>query len=104
MEVSAGQAYLGDLCFPTPGTRGLRSQLNGTGVLIVPVARISTGQTRAFSVVGLSVWNGHTLELQGSSGHIQSTPAGRIFLLAEQGSAALLSSNSERRLIYNFFK
>ena len=41
------------------------SVLSGTGgILFVPVARTSTRRTRAFSVVGPSVWNGLTLALR----------------------------------------
>ena len=52
-------AYLRDLCCPTSGTRG-HSSLRSLeqGLLYVPFARTSTTQTRAFSVVGPSVWNG----------------------------------------------
>src|SRR6218665_216639 len=34
------------------------------GVVFVPVAHTSARQTRAFSVVGPSVWNGHPLALR----------------------------------------
>src|SRR6218665_2833126 len=56
---------LRNLCYPTSGTRG-RSSLRTMerGVLFVPVARISTRQARAFSVVGPSVWNGLPLALR----------------------------------------
>src|SRR6218665_3516957 len=52
-------AYLRDLCFPTPGTRG-RSSLRSLehGLLFVPFARTSTTQARPFSLAGPSVWNG----------------------------------------------
>ena len=52
-------AYLRDLCCPTPDTRG-RSLLRSSeqGLLFVPFARTSTTQSRAFSVVGPSVWIG----------------------------------------------
>src|SRR6218665_2666921 len=39
-------------------------QWNGVGVLFVPFALTSTRQTRAFSVVGPSVWNGLPLALR----------------------------------------
>src|SRR6218665_2926028 len=52
-------AYLRDLCHPTPGTRGCSSlRSSEQGLLFVPFARTSTTKTRAFSVVGPSVWNG----------------------------------------------
>src|SRR6218665_4305 len=51
--------YLRDFCCPTPGTRG-RSSLRSSeqGLLFVPFASTSKTQTRAFSVVDPSVWNG----------------------------------------------
>src|SRR6218665_323727 len=38
--------------------------INGTGVLFVPFARTLTRQTRSFSLVGPSVWNGLPLTLR----------------------------------------
>src|SRR6218665_2565751 len=50
--LSLATAYLRDLCCPTPGTRG-RSSLRSLeqGLLVVPFARTSTTQARAFLVV-----------------------------------------------------
>src|SRR6218665_515601 len=58
-------AYLRDLCYPTPDTRG-RSSLRSLeqGLLFVPFARTSTTQACAFSVVVPSVWNGLPLAQQ----------------------------------------
>ena len=39
-------------------------QRNGGGVIFVSFARTSTRQTRTFSVVGASVWNGLPLALR----------------------------------------
>ena len=53
-------------CYPTSGTRG-RSSRNSTergGVVCVHVARNSTRQTLALSVVGPSVWNRLQLALR----------------------------------------
>jgi len=38
--------------------------INGTGVTLVPFARTTTRQIRAFSAVGPSVWNGLPLALR----------------------------------------
>src|SRR6218665_1918917 len=53
-------AYLTDLYRPSLSTRHLRSAEQG--LLHVPFARTSIMQSRAFSVVGPLVWNGHFLE------------------------------------------
>ena len=55
----SSQVQWSDLYCPAPGTRGqtcLRSMERG--LLFVPFARTSTRQTRSFSMVGPSVWNG----------------------------------------------
>jgi len=53
-------AYLLDLCCSSPGTRGRSSlrSMERRGLPFVPFASTSTNQTRAFSVVGPTVWNG----------------------------------------------
>src|SRR6218665_3318570 len=45
-----------------PGRRSLRSVSKGD--FLVPRARTATGQKRAFSIVGPSVWNGLPSELR----------------------------------------
>src|SRR6218665_1432828 len=45
-------AYIRDLCYLTPGTRGRSSLLSMERGTLFPFARTSTSQTRAFSVVG----------------------------------------------------
>ena|SRR6218665_1822824 len=58
-------AYLPDLCCLTLGTRGHCSLLSvEQGLLLVMFVHSSTRQTRAFSVVGPSVWNGLPLVLR----------------------------------------
>src|SRR6218665_529671 len=97
-------AYLRDLCYPTPGTRG-RSSLRSMerGVLFVPIAHTSTRQARAFSVVGPSVWNGLPLALRllprVHSDVFYSSLKTTLFSRARVG--ALLSSNLEEAL-YKF--
>src|SRR6218665_1889704 len=57
--------YLCELCRPVsglPGRRALRSSV--TGQLLVPRAKTATRQRRAFSIVGLSTWNGLPLEIR----------------------------------------
>src|SRR6218665_1104764 len=56
--------YLRELCCPllsAMSSRSLRSSQQG--FLLVPFARTSTKQSRAFSVVGSSIWNGLPSEL-----------------------------------------
>ena len=72
--------------------------LNGTGLLFVPLASSCTMQTRAFSVVGPSVWNGLPLALRLLPKVHSDTLALNLFFLAVQGSGALLSSNLEDAL------
>lgn len=58
-------AYLRELCFPVLSARGSRSlRSSAQGLLLVPFARTSTAQNRAFSVVGPSTWNSLPLELR----------------------------------------
>src|SRR6218665_3804529 len=57
--------YLRELCCPPLSamiSRSLRSSQQG--LLLVPLARTSTKQIRAFSVVGPSTWNGLPPELR----------------------------------------
>ena len=57
--------YLRELCCPVSDVlarRALRSA--SSGELLVPRARTSTCQRRAFSVVGPSIWNGLPLEIR----------------------------------------
>ena len=58
-------AYLRELCCSTQdvqGRRSLRSSVQGE--LLVPYARTSIRQRRAFSVAGPSTWNGLPLHLR----------------------------------------
>jgi hypothetical protein len=58
-------SYLRDLCRPVSDVvarRALRSVT--TGQLLVPRARLTARQRRAFSVVGPSIWNGLPSELR----------------------------------------
>ena len=58
-------AYLRELCCPVLTARGSRSlRSSEQGLLLVPFARTSTRQNRAFSVVGPLTWNGLPLELR----------------------------------------
>src|SRR6218665_2654009 len=57
--------YLRELCCPlhsAMSSRSLRSSQQG--LLLVPFARASAKQSRAFSVVGSSIWNGLPSELR----------------------------------------
>src|SRR6218665_476032 len=57
--------YLRELCCPllnAMSSRSLRSSQQG--LLLVPFARNSTKQSRAFFVVGPSIWNGLPSQLQ----------------------------------------
>ena len=57
-------AYLREPCHPESdisGRRALRS--SAIGQLLVPRYTISTGQRRAFSIVGHSTWNGLPLDM-----------------------------------------
>jgi hypothetical protein len=57
--------YLTELCSPTLSARGSRSLRSAEqGLLSVPFARTSTRQSRAFSVIGPSTWNGLPLALR----------------------------------------
>src|SRR6218665_3777248 len=63
--VSLAPVYLRELCCPplsAMSSRSLRSSQQG--LLLVPFARTSTKQIRAFSVVSPSTWNGLTSELR----------------------------------------
>src|SRR6218665_1199812 len=63
--VGFAPVYLRELCCPplsAMSSRSLRSSLQG--LLLVPFARTSTKQIRAFSVVGPSTWNGLPPELR----------------------------------------
>src|SRR6218665_2972549 len=63
--IGQAPAYLTDLCRPSfsvRSTRHLRSAEQG--LLHVPLARTSTMQSRAFSVVGPLLWNGLPLALR----------------------------------------
>ena len=95
-------ASLRDLCCPTPGTRG-RSSLSSSekGLLFVSSARTST--TRAFSVVGPSVWNWLPLSQRLLPRIFSDTfySSLKTLLFAVQGSGALLNSNLEGAL-YKF--
>src|SRR5688572_23339950 len=58
-------AYLRELCCPVLSARGSRSlRSSEQGLLLVPFARTSTMQNRAFSVRGPSTWNDLPLELR----------------------------------------
>ena len=58
-------AYLRELCCPVLSARGSRSlRSSEQALLLVPFARTSTMQNRAFSVGGPSTWNGLPLELR----------------------------------------
>src|SRR6218665_670984 len=82
-----------------PGHQRLQfPPINGTGeVLFVRFARSSTRQTRAFSVVGPSVWNWHCDCSPGFT-LTHSTLAFKLLLLSVLQSRALLSSNLEEVL------
>ena len=57
--LGSAPGYLCERCRPVsglPGWRALRSSV--TGQLLVPRAKTSTRQRRAFSIVGPSTWNG----------------------------------------------
>src|SRR6218665_1739535 len=57
--------YLLELCCPLPSAMSSRSlRSSQQGLLLVPFARTSTKQSRAFSVVGPSIWNGLPYQLQ----------------------------------------
>src|SRR6218665_2228723 len=62
--IGQGPVYLADLCclLTARSTHHLRSAEQG--LLHVPFARTSTMQSRAFSMVGLLVWNGLPLALR----------------------------------------
>src|SRR6218665_363687 len=63
--VGIAPVYLRELCCPTlsaMSSRSLRS--SQPGFLLVPIARTSTKQIRAFSVVGPSTWKGLPSELR----------------------------------------
>src|SRR6218665_2376327 len=63
--VGLALVYLRELCCPplsAMSSRSLRSSQQG--LLLVPFARTSTKQIRAFSVVGPSTWNGLPPELR----------------------------------------
>src|SRR6218665_1128505 len=63
--VGLAPVYLRALCCPplsAMSSRSLRSSQQG--LLLVPFARTSTQQIRAFSVVGPSTWNGLPSELR----------------------------------------
>ena len=58
-------SYLCELCRPissSTGRRALRSSIHGD--LLVPFARTATMQSRSFSVVGPSTWNGLPLAIR----------------------------------------
>ena len=58
-------AYLIELCCPTLSARGTRSLRSAEqDLLYVPHARTATKQSRAFSVVGPSIWNELPLALR----------------------------------------
>ena len=58
-------AYLRELCCPVVSARGSQSlRSSEQGLLLIPFARTSTMQKRAFFVVGPSTWNGLPLELR----------------------------------------
>src|SRR6218665_3221177 len=59
-------AYLYELCRPVsglPGRRALRSSVIGL-LMLKPHAKTETRQSRAFSIVGPSTWNGLPLEIR----------------------------------------
>ena len=57
-------AYLRELCCPVVSARGSRSlRSSEQGLLLVPFARTSTMQKRAFFVVGPTTWNGLPLDI-----------------------------------------
>src|SRR6218665_479628 len=85
-------AYLRDLCCPTPGTRGRSSLRSLEEGYSVHIARTSTTQARAFSVVVPSVWNGLHLAQRRGFFLTHFTLVSKLFSLAVQGSGALLSS------------
>ena len=59
------RSYLSDLCCPVSDLASRRSlRSSAKGELLVPRARSSLRQRRAFSIVGPSTWNGLPLELR----------------------------------------
>ena len=57
--------YLRELCCPLHSAMSLRSlRSSQQGLLLVPFARTSAKQSRAFSVVGPSLWNGLASQLR----------------------------------------
>src|SRR6218665_4088590 len=63
--VGLAPVYLRELCCPPLGAMSSRSlRSSQQGLLLVPFAMTSTEQIHAFSVVGLSTWNGLPSELR----------------------------------------
>src|SRR6218665_2569964 len=63
--VGFAPVYLRELCCPPLSAMSSRSRRSSQqGLLLVPFARTSTKQIRAFSVVGPSTWNGLPSELR----------------------------------------
>src|SRR6218665_3525442 len=87
-------AYLRDLSHTTmgiPGRRSLRS--TEQGLVLVPFAHTATMQNRAFSVVGLSLWNGLSLALRLFPRIVSNSFYAHLktFILGLTGTKALLS-------------
>ena len=81
-----------------PGRRFLRS--TEQGLLLVPFFHTATMQNRAFSVVGLSLWNGLSLALRLFPRIVSNSFYAHLktFILGLTGTKALLSSRLEGAL------
>src|SRR6218665_993765 len=93
--------YLHELCCPLMSAMSSRSLCSSQqGLLLVPFACTSTKQSRAFSIVGPSIWNG-------LPSHLRTLPRAlspaffltlRLLFLAMLESGAPLSSSLEEAL------
>src|SRR6218665_2422003 len=85
--------YLRELYCPLHSAISSRSlRLSQQGLLLVPFARTSAKQSRAFSVMGPSIWNGLTSQLRifprALSPAFFSQPKTALFSRAAVGSAS----------------
>ena len=95
-------SYLRELCRPLSsctGRRALRSSVHGD--LAVPFARSATMQSRSFSVVGPTTWNGLPLDLRHLPNCSQFHQLLKTAFSAWPGSGAPLSRDLEGAL-YKF--
>src|SRR6218665_871511 len=105
--IGSAPAYLHEICRPASGISGCRAlRSSTTDQILVPRATTSTKQRCAFPIVGLSIWNGLSLDmrlpLRNNANTFYKLLCVRLICIAEAELGALLSRFLEREF-YTFF-